>query len=400
MSESAEIPSSFVFVICQAGAEAAARKEILGLKNVPFAPLKLAFSRPGFLTFKVNPENPPPERFSLPSTLARTYGWSLGKVKGTDAGELVGEVCANEHVRQCRTLHVYQRETAVPGNAGFEPGVSPLAAEVAGLFETESERNGHVVSVNRVAPTDSLVADIVMVSPDEWWYGFHHAVTRQGRWPGGVPLFDTQSERTSRAYFKLKEALLWSGISIAPGDVCAEIGSAPGGACELLLELGAKVIAVDPAEMEPEIEQNSDVTWIRRRGHEVRKRDFSKVRWLMADLNIAPKYTLDTVRDIVNHESVNVAGMLLTLKVNDWDLIDEVPAYISLVKSWGFQVVRTRQLAFNRREFCLMAARDKFALRDARRKSRIKREGFSPKDESPANDSSVEGSPSSDSTDV
>ena len=64
------------------------------------------------------------------------------------------------------------------------------------------------------------------------------------RWPGGVPLFDTTVETYSRAYFKLKEALLWSGITVKPGDVCAEIGSAPGGASQLLLEMGARVIGI------------------------------------------------------------------------------------------------------------------------------------------------------------
>ncbi len=368
-------PSDFLFAICQAGAEAALRKELAGSAETTngFGPLKPAFSRPGFVTFKVDPVAPPPERYTLRSTLARTYGWSLGKVNGNDAASMVEEIVSNRQIAECEFLHVFERDKQIPGTSGFEPGVSPLAASVADQFAAHSLIKKRSTKVNRRAATDAAVADVVLISPDEWWFGFHHALTRQGRWPGGVPAIDTEEEHVSRAYLKLKEALLWSGITIRPGDVCAEIGSAPGGACELLLEIGARVIAIDPAEMEPSIEEHPKLTFIRRRGHEVRKRDFSNVRWLLADLNMAPKYTLDTVRDIVTHDAVNVSGLLLTLKHDDWKLIERVGEYIETVKAMGFQVVRTRQLAFNRREFCLIAIKDKFTLRTGRRKGRTSR---------------------------
>ena len=85
---------------------------------------------------------------------------------------------------------------------------------------------------------------------------------------------------------------------------------------------------------------------------------------LFADLNVAPSYTLDTVEDIVTNQNVNkLVGMAITLKMSDFKLAEEIPAWIERVKSWGFQYVRTRQLAFNRKEICLVAARDKFAIR-------------------------------------
>ncbi len=357
-----EGPSSYVFVICQAGAEAAARKEVLALDG-----FKLAFSLPGFLTFKVQP-GAIPEKFSLPLTLARTYGWCLGKVVGENANELVEQICQQPIVSDCQQFHVFERETSLPGSQGFEPGISVLAREIANLFAARTELAKRKVAVNRVAKVDQKVLDVVIVKPNEWWYGYHWTGTRQSRWPGGVPIIDTSQERASRAYFKLKEALLWSGIKIQPGDVCAEIGSAPGGACELLLEMGAKVIAIDPAELEPEIEKHENLTYLRRRGHEVKKKDFKDVRWLMADLSIAPQYTLDTVRDIVQHERVDIRGIILTLKLSNWEVLDAIPDYMKQVKAMGFQVVKTRQLAFNRQEFCLTAIKDKFALRAGSRK--------------------------------
>ena len=179
---------------------------------------------------------------------------------------------------------------------------------------------------------------------------------------------DLGQEVVSRAYYKLKEGLLWSQLPVAAGDKCAEIGSAPGGACQLLLEMGCEVMAVDPAELEEEIAAHEKLTHIRRRGHEVKKRDFRGVKWLFADISMVPTYTLDTITDIVAHEAVDVKGMLLTLKVTDWKMIRDVPQWMERLRKLGFKHVRPRQLAFNRQEICLLAAKDRFVIRSGKRR--------------------------------
>jgi 23S rRNA (cytidine2498-2'-O)-methyltransferase len=369
-------PTSFIFVICQNGSETATKKEITD--NHPN--LRLAFSRPGFITFKVDSTNPLPVRFSLKSTLARTYGWSLGKCADENAEKIAShvaqEIAQRSELADCNDLHVWQRDLTLPGSKGFEPGITALAAEVGRLqLETIQAEQGRAtdlepMTLNRVAKPDATVIDVVLVEPNEWWYGFHVATTTSGRWPGGAPSFDVSDERISRAYYKLKEALLWSGISIEPGETCAEIGAAPGGASELVLELGAKVLAIDPAELEPVLLENDNLTYVRRRGHEVKKKDFRGVDWLLADINMEPKYTLDTVRDIVSHESVDIKGVILTMKLTDWDRVDAIPGWMKRIKEMGFQVVKAKQLAFNRRECVLIGVKDKFLLRSRKRKAK------------------------------
>jgi 23S rRNA (cytidine2498-2'-O)-methyltransferase len=356
-------PTQFIFVICQNGAETAAKLEIISAHPN----LKLAFSRPGFITFKVDPDDPLPLRFTLRSTLARTYGWSVGKIKGEIAGDLVASISEIPGFSQSNHVHVWQRDPVIPGKNGFEPGISTLAREIGKLFESTDVVAKNQIPVNHLAKPDELVFDVVMVETNEWWYGFHFANTVPGRWPGGVPFVDATVETCSRAYFKVNEALLWSGINIRPGDGCAEIGSSPGGACQFLLERGAHVIGIDPAEMEPVVQDHENFTHVRRRGHEVKKRDFRHVRWLFADLNVDPNFTLDTVSEIVTHDSVDVRGIILTLKLMDWKQVAHIPKLISRVKELGFQVVKSRQLAFNRQEFCLIGVKDKFALRQGKK---------------------------------
>jgi 23S rRNA (cytidine2498-2'-O)-methyltransferase len=55
--------------------------------------------------------------------------------------------------------------------------------------------------------------------------------------------------------------------------------------------------------------------------------------------------------------------MILTMKLTDWSLAEHIEGYRQRVRNWGFKVVRTRQLAFNRHEFCLLALRNRYDAR-------------------------------------
>ncbi len=141
------------------------------------------------------------------------------------------------------------------------------------------------------------------------------------------------------------------------GDTIAEIGSAPGGASQAFLEKGLKVVGIDPAVMDERVAAHPKFTHIRKRGHEVRRREFRGVRWLTADINVAPQYTLDAVEAIVTYRDLKIEGLLLTLKLLEWKLADEVPTYLERVRSWGYRHVAARQLSHNRQEICVKAIR-------------------------------------------
>ena len=81
-------PTAFIFVCCQHGSEKALKSEIAEA----YPGLNFAFSRPGFLTFKLTPEASLPLKFSLASTFARTSGWSFGKATGDDAAALIDDI--------------------------------------------------------------------------------------------------------------------------------------------------------------------------------------------------------------------------------------------------------------------------------------------------------------------
>ena len=137
----------------------------------------------------------------------------------------------------------------------------------------------------------------------------------------------------------------------------------PGGSCQALLHRGLLVAGIDPAAMHPTLLAHPRFVHIRKRAADVRRRDFRQVRWLVADMNVAPTFTLDAAEAIVGHRQVNIRGLLLTLKLLDWKLAEQVPDYLARVRSWGFPYVRARQLQFNRQEICVAAFRRKPAPR-------------------------------------
>ena len=337
----------FLFVTCQAGAEAAVKQELA--RDRPG--FRFAYSRPGFLTFKL-PADVPSDDFDLDCVFARSYGFTLGEATGDTiearrraAQELIGE-------RRFHALHVWQRDLVPVGDRGFEPGPSTLTDEVRDALWQPLDSAGHPWWFDSRGP----VLDCILVEAEEWWLGFHSIRSIPSRWPGGIyHLPDPPAEVISRAYLKMREALAWSRLPIKRGDTVAEVGSAPGGASQALLEKGLKVIGIDPATMDERILAHRKFTHIQKRGHEVRRREFRGVRWLTADINIAPHYTLDTVEAIVTHPAVTIEGLLLTLKLLEWKLAADVPAYLERVRSWGYKQVAARQLSHNRQEICVCA---------------------------------------------
>lgn len=352
---------SFVFAVCQAGAEAALKNEI-GRRHPE---LRLAFSRPGFVTFKTPDTRGFTEQFQLKSVFARTWGHSIGKVVGSDGaemarefGELLAANLSEEQLAACGHLHVWERDRFLPGSRDFEPGVSILAEEVGQILQPSAGDVAGQRKINSIPDAEELVIDCVLVEPGEWWIGWHVSQPGPMCWPGGVPEIELPAEAVSRTWLKMVEGLMWSGLPVEANDAIVEIGSSPGGSCQALLGLGLSVTGVDPAEMDEALLKAANFTHVQARARDLPRRLFSKFRWLATDASAVPNYALDTVEAIVTHPSVDIEGLLLTIKFTDWKLADEIPLYHKRIRSWGYQNVRSRQLAFNRREICIAATKD------------------------------------------
>jgi 23S rRNA (cytidine2498-2'-O)-methyltransferase len=411
--------SPFAYCVCQPGAEPALKHEVAARLDG----WKFAFSRPGFVTFKL-PAPQSVDRFEpLRLTFARAMGLSFERVTGpTTLGEFAERVWQSPQVRELVaagpiSLHVWQRDAELPGEGGVEPHSTVLAQEAMAELQRTAPPGALVerpaAPIAAEAPADAepvdaapegtnpdeasdpgatsetasprkprarLCLDVAIIEPTEWWVGAHALRSRTDRWPGGAPKLELPDYAVSRAYLKLQEGLKWAALPTTHGDHWLELGCAPGGAAQALCDAGMRVTGVDPAEVDEAVLAERRFRHLRMRVADLRPADLSTVRWIAADLNVAPKTTLDELERLVTDPAMHIRGMLVTLKLLASYMADpaQVAACIERVRSWGFADVRTRQLAFNRREFCLAAVKNRGQRRVARRPVGRKR---SPKSE-------------------
>jgi 23S rRNA (cytidine2498-2'-O)-methyltransferase len=357
--------SEFLFITSQIGAEPAVKGEIA--RRWPG--FRFAFSRPGFLTFKLPERHGLADDFDLESVFARAYGFSIEKVSGKSLQELARGAWRLAAGQRVQRIHVWERDRAKVGEHGFEPSISPQAIEAHhALLQScpcPEALAKHPDDPLRPARLRERILDCILVAPDQWWVGYHRVGPMASRYPGGMMALEAPAEVVSRAWLKMEEALRWSRLPIPHDARVAEIGSAPGGASQALLARGYTVTGIDPAEMAPAVLQHPRFTHIRKRSTHVGRREFRKIRWLTADMNVAPNYTLTAVEAIVTHPEVNIRGLLLTLKLPQWELAEHVSEYLDRIRGWGYNSVLARQLQHDRREICVAALQVPFRRKGA-----------------------------------
>jgi 23S rRNA (cytidine2498-2'-O)-methyltransferase len=114
--------------------------------------------------------------------------------------------------------------------------------------------------------------------------------------PNGEVAFQEDREAPpSRAYLKLWELFTLHGFHPAPKERCVDLGSAPGGWTWVLASLGARVVSVDRAPLDPRVASLAGVTEIRQSAFGLRPEDVGPVDWLFSDVICLPGRLYDLV---------------------------------------------------------------------------------------------------------
>ena len=362
----------FLFVSCQHGATTLLKSELCE----PLGPFRLAYSCRGFLTLKSQIPVSPWTRALPEHPLIRSRGIVLGKIEGTDAKGMLEQALGMAEGLDWQVCHVWQRDSAQPGSNGFEPGGTALAWEIAQLLRSQLQerQDPRPVVAHRPADDPQLplggiqngfevltrkqrVLDLIIDESNRWWLACKQAQHAWDDWPGGIPQIPIPELMLSRAYLKIAEAFAWSELQIRPGERIVEIGSSPGGACQWLLDQGAIVTGIDPAEMDERVLAHPNFTHWRGRSLQIKRKLFRPFRILVCDANVTPNYTLDTVGGIVEYPTTRLRALVLTIKLPEWEAFHKLPDYLERIRSWGYANILVRQLAHNRRELCVIARR-------------------------------------------
>ncbi len=116
----------------------------------------------------------------------------------------------------------------------------------------------------------------------------------------------------SRAYLKLFEALTLLRAWPAPGETCLDLGAAPGGWTWVLARLGARVTAVDKANLAPEVAAMPGVAMRQESAFALDPLREPPVDWLFSDVIAYPQRLLALVRAWI--ASGSTARIVCTIK--------------------------------------------------------------------------------------
>jgi 23S rRNA (cytidine2498-2'-O)-methyltransferase len=106
---------------------------------------------------------------------------------------------------------------------------------------------------------------------------------------GEVRFVENREAPPNRAYLKLWEALTLIGRRPGPGQTCLDLGASPGGWSWVLAELGAKVIAVDKAPLDPKVAGRTNVETRRESAFALDPAALGPIDWLFSDVVCYPE---------------------------------------------------------------------------------------------------------------
>jgi 23S rRNA (cytidine2498-2'-O)-methyltransferase len=112
---------------------------------------------------------------------------------------------------------------------------------------------------------------------------------------GEIHFVENRSGPPSRAYLKLWEALTLAGRRPEPGEICLDLGSSPGGWTWALARMGAHVISVDKAPLDPEIARHSGVEYRADSAFALDPAAIGPIDWLFSDVVCYPARLLSLV---------------------------------------------------------------------------------------------------------
>lgn len=147
------------------------------------------------------------------------------------------------------------------------------------------------------------------IAPGQWLA----SPVRESRFPAGHARFFEDAEGPpSRAYLKFWEALTILGAHPVQGDLCYDLGAAPGGWTWAIAQLGARVVAIDKAALAPNVAAMLGVKQRLESAFALDPRAEPRLDWLVCDVIAYPARTLALVRRWL--DSGRVAHIVASVK--------------------------------------------------------------------------------------
>ncbi|MDB4976285.1 MAG: rRNA 2-O-methyl-C2498 methyltransferase RlmM, partial [Myxococcaceae bacterium] len=131
-----------------------------------------------------------------------------------------------------------------------------------------------------------LFAQVCLIDPERAVAGVTYSNAALSLARGGRTRVRVIGHFPSRAARKIEEAFAWLNLEPGAGELCVDLGAAPGGWTYVLAERRARVIAVDPAQLRPEILAKKGVSHVQQSAFDYKPE--AEVDWLFCDMAWRP----------------------------------------------------------------------------------------------------------------
>lgn len=291
-----------------------------------FPELRLSYSRPCFLTFKGSTQVR--ERvFNRQWYFARRAGESLER---TNSEQIEGKIKDWVNKGEFGKAHIW--------NANLTQYKS---TDLPQIPELDSQSD--------------MILDIIKVRTDEFWLGQHRAAKALSPFAGGDPQIQIPENSSSRAYLKWAEIFAHFPELSKVKATIVELGAAPGGGSQFLVEESFKVIAVDPGLMKYE-----GAEYLQMSVQDISRNTISRpdsVIGMAVDMNLSP---LQSAKETLRVQSYfpELKWIIINLKMTKVELIDAIRKIERQFRDSLFPHIHFLSLPSHKREVMLIAFRD------------------------------------------
>ena len=153
---------------------------------------------------------------------------------------------------------------------------------------------------------------------------------------GQASFVENKTAPPNRAYLKLWEGFSRLGTMPQKGDLCVELGSAPGGWTWVLSELGANVFSIDKAHLENDLEHHPLVEHCIGSAFAFEPQYAGAVSWLFSDVACYPERLYTLVSNWLEHSQCQ--NYFCTIKFTGETDFTTLDKFLSIPQSFAMHL--------------------------------------------------------------
>ncbi len=193
------------------------------------------------------------------------------------------------------------------------------------------------------------------VDEQRLYIGFSTPRLNLSPWAGGMCRYSFRPDTISRAEFKLLETIDYFSLDLSTCKSGVDLGASPGGWTKILVQNGIHVVAVDPAELAPQLQQHPKVTHYRDTAQNFLQDNKQQFDILLNDMKMDVPISVKIMNEMANvlrHHGYAI----MTFKLTNKKIMRTINNGLDLLTN-QYDILHVKQLFHNRMEITVVCRR-------------------------------------------